>query len=155
MSDPVGTVGTPPHRQVEFADLESALKGGDDFSARIKEIHAARVAHEAAFAELRIGNDARAALDRAARLMDEAAAARTAAKAAVANAKKEAAEITSRVRRDESAAQAAREEAEATLTRAQTAEREAVAAKQRAEQIQKDFSGKIARLNELLREMGQ
>jgi hypothetical protein len=72
MSDPIGTQGVsaPPD------DLTTIYQGGENFLKRMKVLTAQRDAHEEAYAKLKLGTDAQAALTQANARMQEASALR-------------------------------------------------------------------------------
>jgi hypothetical protein len=62
MADPTGTVGLPITEQ---GDLALATKGGPKFMARLQQLGDATDRHEEALAQLRLGQEAVAALKEA------------------------------------------------------------------------------------------
>jgi hypothetical protein len=62
MNDPTGTIGIAPRVQ---SDMDVALGGGPDFLARLKQLGDARDAAAKAQAELRLGEAAKSAFEKA------------------------------------------------------------------------------------------
>ena len=62
MADPLGTIGIAPRVQ---SDMDIALGGGPDFLARLRQLGDARDAAAKAQAELRLGEAAKSALEKA------------------------------------------------------------------------------------------
>jgi hypothetical protein len=62
MPDPTGTIGMAPQRP---NDIDIALAGGDAFMARVKQLGEARISAANALADLKLGEAAKSALEKA------------------------------------------------------------------------------------------
>jgi hypothetical protein len=88
MPDPTGSIGARP--DLDFGLL---LKGGTDFVARLQQLADARDQHDAALAQLKLGQDVAAALDAAQGRLADASRMQAAATKTLADAKRDAAAI--------------------------------------------------------------
>jgi chromosome segregation ATPase len=155
MADPTGTVGASKENS-----LDVATRGGPKFMARLEQLAEATDKYEAAFANLRIGQDAQAALAQAQQKLAEADALRTkAAKTlaeaehkladAAANAKAQAAEADRIVANANVVQRTADKRLKQVEAREQAAT-EAIAKAERAEaganQVREDLQGRTDRL---------
>jgi chromosome segregation ATPase len=155
MADPTATVGASKENS-----LDVATRGGPKFMARLEQLAEATDKYEAAFANLRIGQDAQAALAQAQQKLAEADALRTkAAKTlaeaehkladAAANAKAQAAEADRIVANANVVQRTADKRLKQVEAREQAAT-EAIAKAERAEaganQVREDLQGRTDRL---------
>jgi hypothetical protein len=164
--DPTGTVGTAADYSQD-ADLKLATRGGPRFMQRLQQLGEATDRHEQAFAQLRLGQDAAAALKDASKEREAAETDRTAAAAELLNAKREAADILADANAQRAAAQGLRRDAEEKLRSVQEKEQQAAeagevargavaradAARRKADAREKDFASRIDRLQAVLREI--
>jgi hypothetical protein len=151
MPDPTGTIGMAPQRP---NDIDIALAGGDAFMARVKQLGEARISAANALAELKLGEAAKSAFEKASQMKaaaEEAVVkagqevfdaarkveeARVQAKAIVADADKRSAEADKRL--------ASAEQAEQELMKNRAVVR---AAEKTAAAVKKKFETKLAKLH--------
>jgi hypothetical protein len=165
MPDPTGTSGPLANEEKpDFVravwDLSRAMGGGPNFMERLQELADATDRNAQAFAQLRVGENAKAALA-------EAANQREAAAAELAKARQDAAALRTDVERERAVASDLLRSAEELIRGAQEKERQAIqvgdAARQaaaRADERERiaaakegEFNDKIAVLKAALREM--
>jgi chromosome segregation ATPase len=162
MADPTGTVGGASSRL--DSDLALISRGGPTFVERLEQFAAAADRHEQAFAKLKIGQDAVAALDEAQRKLAEAGemhkqAARTLADAQ-SKAKAQLAEAKADADRTVADADALKGEADKRLAQVQAREaaaEQAIAKAERAEaeanRLRTELQRKIDYLRTQVREI--
>ena len=157
MADPLGTIGIAPRVQ---SDMDIALGGGPDFLTRLRQLGDARDTAAKAQAELRLGEAAKAAFEKAEQMKAaaedayvkaghdladatrKAEDARAQAKATIADANKRSADADQRL----ATAERAEQEVMKERARVRTVEKAAVAAKDAAAAVKEKFEAKLARL---------
>jgi hypothetical protein len=163
MADPTGTVGLPANEPAP--DLALATRGGPKFMARLQQLGDATDRHEEALAQLRLGQEAEAALKEAAEQREAAKADRATAAKELADAKRDAAAIRADAARVREAAATTLADAERVAAGIQDKERQATeadaaarqaatkaaAAQREAKAAEKKFTDKIDRLQAELR----
>jgi hypothetical protein len=164
MKDPTGTVGSTNDPAV---DLTLVTRGGPKFSARLQQLADATDRYEQAFVQLRVGQEAEAALKDAAEQREAVQELRRTAEAELAAARRDAADILAAAARERDAAQEIRRNAdiqaadiassvqqavEAADVARQAGARAAVA-QRKSESAEQDFVGRINKLKSALAEI--